>query len=307
MPGLDGLRGAAILLVFLYHALRSIPDATRGGEWVHRLANTGWMGVDLFFVLSGFLITGILLDTKSSPRYFRIFYGRRALRILPLYLTFVTVLLFVVPVLPMVSPGQAAGVVGAKAWYWTHSVNFMIARNGWEQGTWHSGHLWSLSLEEQFYVCWPAVVYLCSRRRLVGVTIALVLGVWVVRAALVSWGASSVAIYVLLPTRMDSLALGALLAVLAREHAAWFRVGRWTAPAVGAALALAYVFREDALLSSGALTQILGYPALGILSTAAIVHAVTARPGSAAASLGESPPCGFSAAIAMGCTSGTSR
>ena len=280
MPGLDGVRGAAILLVFAYHVLRSIPYNTRGAEWLHRTANTGWIGVDLFFVLSGFLITGILLDTKSGPGYFRLFYGRRALRILPLYLTFVTVLLVALPALPLMSPAQAEALRQAKGWYWSHAVNVMIARHGWEHGTWHSGHLWSLSLEEQFYACWPAVVYVLSRRRLIGASVTLILGVWIFRAALVAAGVSWTAIYVLLPTRVDTLAMGALLAAVARERADWFRLRRWIAPAVGSALVLAYGFRHDALLRSSAFTQVLGYPALGLLGCAAVVHAVTAPVGS---------------------------
>ena len=90
IDSLDGLRGLAILLVFLYHYLpRNLHNPL---SW---LASVGWTGVDLFFVLSGFLITGILYDTRKSANFFRVFYARRALRLFPLYFFAVGIVLFV--------------------------------------------------------------------------------------------------------------------------------------------------------------------------------------------------------------------
>src|SRR5262245_25426509 len=86
VPALDGIRGWAILAVFLFHYAGRLPGAA-----------VGWAGVDLFFVLSGFLITGILLDTKDDPAYYRTFYARRSLRIFPIYYLFIAACLLLVP------------------------------------------------------------------------------------------------------------------------------------------------------------------------------------------------------------------
>src|SRR5690242_3130158 len=88
VPALDGVRGLAILAVMAFHFTLRMPDATSGDRLVHRVLGAGWAGVDLFFVLSGLLITTLLLDAKGAPHYYRTFYGRRALRIFPLYYGF---------------------------------------------------------------------------------------------------------------------------------------------------------------------------------------------------------------------------
>ena len=98
LPQLDAVRGIAIILVLLVNTSEKYPEL----HWEHVVGN-GWMGVDLFFVLSGFLITGILLDAKNSRGYFKNFYARRALRILPLYYA---VLLFMFVAVPLLRPAE---------------------------------------------------------------------------------------------------------------------------------------------------------------------------------------------------------
>src|SRR5262245_15687101 len=122
---LDGVRGLAILLVLVYHAmLLSEHNTTLAFDaWFSRVANVGWCGVDLFFVLSGFLITGILLDTKGGPHYFRNFYARRTLRIFPPYYAVVFLALVVIPNLPEgVVPAKKLAsfgrIDGDEHWYW---------------------------------------------------------------------------------------------------------------------------------------------------------------------------------------------
>ncbi len=146
MPGLDALRGVAVLSVVLYHGLHwwlppahAVSAAVRRVSW---LATPGWLGVNLFFVLSGFLITGILLDTRARPKYWRSFYTRRVLRIFPLYLVLLFILRFY------------SGV------HWSYfflclfyMANFATARFGLSYGP-----LWSLAVEEQFYLVWPVLV-----------------------------------------------------------------------------------------------------------------------------------------------------
>ena len=97
LPALDGLRGVAVLAVLLFHFAHLDRPAGLAQRWLLSATGAGWAGVDLFFVLSGFLITGILLDARGSSGYFRTFYLRRVLRIFPLYYAYLAVLFWVVP------------------------------------------------------------------------------------------------------------------------------------------------------------------------------------------------------------------
>ena len=129
------MRGLAILLVIqshlaVYYAVRTPPGASRAwvDHWYFRITNVGWSGVDLFFVLSGFLITGILLDAKQGAHYFRSFYARRFLRIFPVYYGF---LFFVIVIVPHISPlARTADVsyLTKHQWlYWTYLDNIFLA------------------------------------------------------------------------------------------------------------------------------------------------------------------------------------
>jgi peptidoglycan/LPS O-acetylase OafA/YrhL len=286
LPALDGVRGLAILVVFVHHAVRLLPYA-RGPELVvHHLANAGWVGVDLFFVLSGFLITGVLIDAKGFDGYFRRFYARRVLRIVPLYFVCVAALVWVVPLVSV--DGREHSVASIQAWYWTYSVNLLIARWGWDAAVSNSGYLWSLGVEEQFYAVWPFLVFVLNRRGVIRASAWLVIATMALRAALVLNGTSWIAIYVLLPTRIDALATGALLAGLAREPEAWRRMQCWVTPAaLAAAMVLVMLFVRESLIRSGRLTEIIGYPALAVLSGAAVVSAAAAPAGSLSARIWE--------------------
>jgi len=184
-----------------------------------RFAGAGWIGVDLFFVLSGFLITGILLDSKGRPGYYRSFYARRALRILPLYYGLLAVILL----LPR--SGALAAALGApylaehQGWFWSHTVNWLMVTEGESQFAVRNGFggIWSLSIEEQFYLLWPLVVAVTSRKGLGRLAVALAVLAFVLRMALSLRGTPDVVLYSATPTRIDPLAIGALLAVLARE------------------------------------------------------------------------------------------
>jgi peptidoglycan/LPS O-acetylase OafA/YrhL len=199
MPVLDGLRGIAILLVLLGHFR---PPSASGG-----LLSSGWVGVDLFFVLSGFLITGILLDAKGAPGYFRVFYLRRALRILPMY--YLIVAFWVL---------SSSVVEHEQVWYWTHTLNWRIAHAGsYEPTIMSTSPFWSLSIEEQFYAVWPALVLLCSPRRLLIVCLGLGLGSVVTRLLLLIHDAGWPTMYTLTVARLDPLVIGAALAIWARS------------------------------------------------------------------------------------------
>src|SRR5207249_10637671 len=163
IPQFDGLSGAAILLVLIGHSgfLEALPHL--GGLQYARF------GVDLFFVLSGFLITGILLDSKGTEHYFRNFYARRALRIWPLYYFLLFLVFAVAPLFRPSMRATAAGIWPAFAFY---VQNIALVRH--ETYPFALGATWSLAVEEQFYLTWPLLVFLLKRKTLVIVSLSLV-------------------------------------------------------------------------------------------------------------------------------------
>ncbi|MEP7311530.1 MAG: acyltransferase [Pseudomonadota bacterium] len=213
-PALDGLRGLAILWVIPHNS--DVFLAEKNWVWPFAVvAHTGWIGVQLFFVLSGFLITGKLLDTRNASNYYSVFYGRRILRIFPLY--FLTLIGFLL-VLPhfVELPSEILASYRHQVWLW-------VFLNNWAQAHGNSvywfTHFWSLAIEEQFYVVWPFVVAWLSGSRLLwfcAITIALAC---LARIAMLASGADSQAVYLLTITRMDALAFGALAAIALRSDA----------------------------------------------------------------------------------------
>jgi peptidoglycan/LPS O-acetylase OafA/YrhL len=196
IPQLDAVRGVAILMVMLHN---------------YDLFGTGWMGVDLFFVLSGFLITGILLDAKGSAGYFRNFYARRCLRIWPLYFALVA---FMFVLVPLLRPAVGQNVVERSAPWWAYPLflqNFVgpIAT----QAAGPLGVTWSLAIEEQFYLVWPLVVWSCSPALLGRLALAEICVAPVLRLVLASHG---VDLYTNVFCRLDGLMAGALLALAVR-------------------------------------------------------------------------------------------
>jgi peptidoglycan/LPS O-acetylase OafA/YrhL len=248
VPVLDGIRGLAILLVLLCH-LTMYGGEHRFDGWIDYLAWWGAIGVDLFFVLSGYLITGILVDARGRPGYFKNFYARRVLRIFPLYYAVVALSLLVLPrFLPPAQAARFGKIAGDEPYYWLYLQNFSIAR----AGQWRHGVLdvtWSLAIEEQFYLVWPTVVFLCSARAMKRLCAALFLVALVSRAVAARWlHLPAFSVYVLTPCRLDALAAGAYLAVRAREPSglrALVPLARRLGPAAGGA-ALGIVVLEYA-------------------------------------------------------------
>ncbi|HKO51792.1 MAG TPA: acyltransferase [Polyangiaceae bacterium] len=213
---LDGLRGLAIVFVMLFH-MNAVPPVGRAARLWSWLCGNGGLGVDIFFVLSGFLITGILLDALQRPHYFRNFYARRVLRIFPLYYA---VLIFAFLILPQLVPWSVLRYeqVNREAiWYWLHLSNFSIARRG---AFIHPivDVSWSLAIEEQFYLLWPTVVWCVSVPRLRWLCIGLIALSFASRAWLTAVHVAPVAIYTLTFCRFDGLAIGALIALTVRDR-----------------------------------------------------------------------------------------
>jgi peptidoglycan/LPS O-acetylase OafA/YrhL len=226
IPALDGLRGIAILLVLLWHSAFRTPFLHN--PTLNRLVGIGrlsWSGVDLFFVLSGFLIGGILLDHRQSPNYFKTFYLRRAYRILPLYFVVLTVCWLVYEVcLRGWTPFGHMEILPGEVPLWsffTFTQNLAIAVTGGSSRG-GLGVTWSLAIEEQFYLTLPLVIRYSNTKNLIRVLVGVICGAPILRALLIhSLSDGAEMAYVLTPCRADTLAMGVLCAVLVRTPEAW--------------------------------------------------------------------------------------
>jgi peptidoglycan/LPS O-acetylase OafA/YrhL len=230
IPQLDAVRGIAILVV-LVHNLNgfSFPPLSL-------ITNYGWMGVDLFFVLSGFLITGILLDSRSSENYFRNFYARRCLRIWPLYYC---ALLLMFVIIPLALPQDAPEIFRRSSPWWSYPFflqNFLVAGPALAVGP--LGVSWSLAVEELFYLVWPFFVRFLSTGRLQFLAWFVLLASPPLRLFLLTrhW-----IIYSNPFCRLDGMMAGALLAILVRKSG--FRPGQriqlaWVLFLIGVPLAI---------------------------------------------------------------------
>ncbi len=229
IPILDGVRGLAILLVMGHHLFVMKP-ATWLDRQLAQIAHNGWWGVDLFFVLSGFLITGILFDSKHKAHYFRNFYARRTVRIFPLYYAFLLVMLVILPRFQSPAINRFGTPEGSPLWYWSYLANFHM---GWVGHFTHKtlSVAWSLAIEEQFYLIWPAVVLFLSRRHLLWLCGAMILTSIGTRLALTLFDANpGFKIYALTPCRLDGLAVGAWIALTLRSPGGIMKLTRLARP-----------------------------------------------------------------------------
>jgi len=278
LPLLDGLRGLAIVMVMLYHQT-VMTIATPFDATFAALPGLGWVGVDLFFVLSGFLITGILYDAKGSALAARNFYIRRALRIFPLYYAVVFVALVLLPAFPHPWATGFSRVAGDERWYWLYLSNFLIA---YHEAFRHAilDVSWSLAIEEQFYLFWPVVVLLLPRRSLLPFCGGLLVGALALRIAMTLAGVSPIPIYVLPFTRMDALAAGALVALLVRGPgglAALLPAARRLLAGTGAVLVGLGLWQRG-FHWDNALVQTLGYSLLALFFAALLTLTLGLEP-----------------------------
>jgi peptidoglycan/LPS O-acetylase OafA/YrhL len=236
MPALDGVRGLAILLVLALHFVANTTPTSATELRVFYVFAFGKFGVDLFFVLSGFLITGILIEAKGRRGYFRTFYMRRTLRIFPLYYGVCAFLFFVAPLIRPLRGPDLELLVREQGWVWAYAVNIYTAIRG-AFSLPYIDHLWSLAVEEHFYLFWPLIVWACSRRTLVGVSLGLAIVSMLARTAFAGH-MSDVGLYVLTPFRLDALCLGGFFAAYARGEKGLDRLGRALGPMVAGAAAV---------------------------------------------------------------------
>jgi peptidoglycan/LPS O-acetylase OafA/YrhL len=237
VPALDGVRGLAILMVLGAHLINfnHKPGASNILWTIHELGATG---VDLFFVLSGFLITGILYDTLQDRNYFSSFYMRRFLRIFPLYYGFLFLMLALTHIIHIAWGGRQYALLT-----YTQNTGIWFPVTTFHLGPFAElGHLWSLAVEEQFYLAWPLVIFLVRKRSLlIGTTLALTGTAVFLRIVLYLRGTSVDAIATLTLCQMDTLLLGACLALIIRGNGAWIPRRCMTPFAlVAAALVLIY-------------------------------------------------------------------
>lgn len=224
-PALDGLRALAVTLVFIEH----YGGGSHGGtflNWFNRVRVVGSAGVSLFFVLSGFLITGILYDTLQGNHYFRNFYARRSLRIFPIFYLVLVLCLVLTPILHFrLQWGHLSFpfYLGNLFANWNWSLYELISPTHPALSI-NLGHFWSLFVEEQFYLIWPVVIFLVRDRvKLIRLSLVVILAVLLLRIGLVCFfpiGTAEQFAFRMLATRADDLLVGGAMALLLRGPAA---------------------------------------------------------------------------------------
>jgi peptidoglycan/LPS O-acetylase OafA/YrhL len=290
---LDGIRGIAICFVAMFHfSLWATPQSGLD-RFVLDVSRGLWTGVDLFFVLSGFLITGILLDSRGDDHYFRNFYARRTLRIFPLYYGVLAAVLIVLPLaIPRVRHTDMFATLHAnQAWFWTYLINVRIAAvDSWDPTVpGRLNHFWSLALEEQFYLIWPLIVLVSGPRRLFKACGAIIAIALVTRTLLLFVDrpvagfsyTPHLAGYVLLPARADSLAIGAAIACLLRAKNGYEVLRHLARPfAIISGLVVLAIFVADRQFEEyDVAVQVIGYPVVAIFFAALIVLAIDPQRG----------------------------
>jgi peptidoglycan/LPS O-acetylase OafA/YrhL len=271
LPALNGVRAIAVLLVLAHNFLLIKHPTDLSTGLLVAVLDRGWIGVQLFFVLSGFLITGILLDTRDAPNHFHSFYVRRALRILPLYYAALLMLLVVLPALHLAAPSTNGWL---NLSLWLHYFNWIHALYPGESSV---PHFWSLAVEEQFYLVWPFLVYRRTPQQVLRLCAAIAALSLLSRVGLLWWFGPGDYVYEHTLSHMDALALGAAGAAVLRRDG-----GRAQAATSARLLAAGgAVFVLGAIISwgyrvHGWLAQTLGYSLLALSFALWIVAAARA-------------------------------
>jgi peptidoglycan/LPS O-acetylase OafA/YrhL len=232
--GLEGLKGLAILFILLHHFTWPEPPAAPGRKplllshiyyRVLGAGGEGWIGINVLFVVSGFLLTRALLNAKGAPDYYRNFYMRRVLRLLPLYYGILIFVFVIAPFIRFLNKPPSAAYT--PAWLWLFGTDFQLASVFAHSGAIHHfadwlwlDHLWPLAVGVHFFLIWPVVVKYCTARRLMLVCgaiflIALILRLFLAVRSYPTW---SWAAFLVTPCQIDAIAVGAFAAAAIRER-----------------------------------------------------------------------------------------
>ncbi len=294
---LDGARGVACLLVLIHHCGRG-PGASIAANIFNRVSAAGWVGVDLFFVLSGFLITGLLLEGRGRPGSVRRFWSRRALRILPLAYGFLA-LVFLSPIWRR-EPWHPA-LYAEQAWFWSYANNWLALSNpSLDHGV--LGHFWSLAIEEQFYLVWPIVTLLLAPRHL-GRLCVVILGVSLVgHLVAAAHGAGTDMICSLTPARLDGLMAGAWLATrpYTRDPAAPARRPYRALLHASWMLAVLLIAISHGLRAGNRVVLSLGFSGLALIFALFLAGLMAAPPGALVRRVCEARPLAYLGRISYG-------
>lgn len=283
IPELDGLRGFAIFIVILIHYISAVPHGLRH-SWASKAGNAinlGGSGVDLFFILSGFLIGGILIDSRQSPNYYQTFYLRRLHRIVPLYYSWI--LLFAI-----ISIWNTRFMLLGPYWiYFAFLQNYFYLQSPM-QLIWLSV-TWSLAVEEQFYLLAPPFIRNCRPQRLIGVLFGILIASLILRLFLLMkfadaahnyWGLLPA--YFATPSRADDLALGILIAIVWRTPQAM----QWITEHLGfvkktliLCIALLLAILKWMLMPNSTLRLSVGLPLFGAIFALLVIICLTEREG----------------------------
>lgn len=269
VPQLDGLRGIAVLVVLVSHFW----GYPAGYDAINRLVGTGWVAVDLFFVLSGFLITGILLDARDSPGYYRNYFARRVLRVFPLYYALLGVVFLLLPLFG--SSPELHAVLRDRPLYLAYLANVAIVLHGWQ--LFPLDITWSLAVEEQFYIVWPFVVRRLSPRGLLLGLAGTVVVVPLIRTVAWLFGVGWMATHMLTFFRLDGLALGGLVALAVRHGSltpALRRVALCVLAVVGPLLVV--LIETGRFARNSLLVGTIGYSLLAVFFAALLVRCLPA-------------------------------
>lgn len=277
---LDGLRGLAVLLVMFHHILLD-QGQTPLDQVIRSVRGIGWIGVEFFFALSGFLITRILFDSRGGGNYFRNFYARRMLRIFPLYYAVVIGCLVLIPLVPQLAQRVPPVAGGWSVSYWLYLSNIHNALHPAD------GHpvlyvAWSLAVEEQFYIVWPFVVAMLSRGALMRVCVGVAVVGLGFRSLCVSGIIPIENMTPLTPARLDSIAMGSLVALAFYQVNMQAALRRWAWPvllSVGAAAIALAIYEGD--FQSHPIGQTLGMTMVSIMAGALLIVVATATTGGA--------------------------
>jgi peptidoglycan/LPS O-acetylase OafA/YrhL len=264
IPALDGLRGIAILSVMVFHFSCVFENgASRLDHWVVSLASHGSRGVDLFFVLSGFLITRILIRSRESTNCLQSFYMRRVLRIFPVYFLYVFI------VFGIMRQFDPMSMQHTRLW------PYLAYISNWQKGTGladpHLTHMWSLAVEEQFYLVWPLLVLLCPPKRLMQASVAICLFALGLRIVATGQVAPQI-LFRMTPFRADALAGGAIIACIFESERKTELIKRFALPVAG------LVFLATLVLRGSAYAHALEFSAIVVGCAALIFFAAQQNP-----------------------------